>query len=151
MQSFDLPFFILPYFIYFLGSWLITLKDRLFQMTLQVQNKKSNWQRREKKLYSEEMLLFMKGNIDCLVQDRTSLCSGPSSVSLPFYNSNTNSGWHLMPGVFYVPFIWEQPYEGNTIIIPILQMWKLTFREVNYLLEVRADGGGAGRQTHSNK
>ena len=23
MQSFDLPFFILPYFIYFLGSWLI--------------------------------------------------------------------------------------------------------------------------------
>lgn len=49
MQSFDLPFFVLPYFIYFLGSWLITLKDRLFQMTLQVQNKKSNWQRRGKK------------------------------------------------------------------------------------------------------
>lgn len=98
------------------------------------------------------MLLLIKGNIDCLVQDRTSLSSGPSSVSLPFYNSNTNSGWHLMPGVFYVPFIWEQPYEGNTIIIPILQMWKLTFREVNYLLEVTElmGEGQGGRHIATN-
>ena len=122
-------------------------------MTLQVQNKKSNWQRRgKKKLYSEEMLLLMKGNIDSLVQDRTSLSSGLGSVSLPFYIRNTNSGWHLMPGVFYVPFIWQQPYEGNTVIIPILQTWKLTFREVNYLLEVTElmGAGQGGRHVATN-
>ena len=36
------------------------------------------------------MLLFMKGNIDCLVQERASLSSGSGNLSS--YNRNTDSG-----------------------------------------------------------
>lgn len=59
-------------------------------MTLQVQNKKSNWPK--KKMSSAEMLLLMKGNIDCLVQERAGLSSAFALWARPPRRANTASG-----------------------------------------------------------
>lgn len=110
----------------------------------------SNWQRR-KTMYSTDMLLLMKGNVDAWCK-REQNSSAFAQWAFPPATASKEWAGNTYGALFYALSIWQQPYEGNTIGVPILQMKKLKYKGANYLLKVTELGAGlGGRQTHSNK
>jgi hypothetical protein len=106
------------YLNYLPGPWFLTLRDRRFQVTLEIQNKKSNWQRTKK--YIAELLLFMKD-----VATYCLWCTGESKTLLflfckPSSYSSKHWGWqhtryYLVNFSYDNDPMWQMPWRFQFI------------------------------------